>query len=55
VLFRSHCPHRREMLTSIGATHTLMRRHGQWWVTAVGDVPGATLRLFDSALEFNRK
>jgi sigma-E factor negative regulatory protein RseB len=47
--------HHRDMLTSIGATHTLMRRHGQWWVTAVGDVPGATLRRFDSALEYNRK
>ncbi len=43
--------HRRPMLTSIGATHTLMKRDGDWWVTAVGDVPGATLRRFASALE----
>lgn len=43
--------HRRPMLTSIGATHTLMRRDGDWWVTAVGDVPGATLRRFAAALE----
>ena len=42
--------HHRSMLTSIGATHTLMRRHGDWWVTAVGDVPAATLRQFDAAL-----
>lgn len=47
--------HRREMQTSIGATHTLMRRHGDWWVTTVGDVPAVTLRQFDGALEFNKK
>lgn len=46
--------HRRSMLTSIGATHTLMRRHGDWWVTTVGDVPGATLRQFDGALAYQK-
>lgn len=46
--------HRRPMLTSIGATHTLMRRQGDWWLTAVGDVPGTTLRQFSGALEYRR-
>lgn len=30
----------------IGATHTLTRRVGKWWVTAVGEVPQATLNSF---------
>jgi sigma-E factor negative regulatory protein RseB len=46
--------HRRAMLTAIGATHTLMRRQGDWWLTAVGDVPGATLRQFSGALEYRK-
>jgi sigma-E factor negative regulatory protein RseB len=46
--------HRRSMLTAIGATHTLMRRHGDWWLTAVGDVPGATLRQFANALDYRK-
>ena len=45
--------HAREMLASVGATQTLMRRHGDWWVTVVGDVPPATLRSFADNL--NRK
>jgi len=32
--------------TVIGATHTLMRRHDQWWVTVMGDVPMATVVRF---------
>jgi len=32
--------------TAIGATHTLMRRHDQWWVTVMGDVPMATVVRF---------
>jgi sigma-E factor negative regulatory protein RseB len=46
--------HRRPVLTAVGATHTLMRRQGDWWVTAVGDVPGATLREFAAALEYKK-
>lgn len=42
--------HGDEMQTSIGATQTLMRREGDWWVTAVGDVPATTLRQFTAAL-----
>ena len=43
--------HRKEMLMSMGATQTLMRRHGTWWITAVGEVPPATLREFVQGLE----
>ncbi len=43
--------HRKEMLMSMGATQTLMRRHGPWWITAVGEVPPATLREFVQGLE----
>jgi sigma-E factor negative regulatory protein RseB len=34
-----------------GANATLILRRGEFWVTAVGDVPPATLRLFVAALE----
>lgn len=43
--------HVRAMLTSIGATQTLMRRQGDWWVTVIGDVPAVTLRAFANGLE----
>ncbi len=43
--------HPRAMRTSVGATQTLMRRQGDWWVTVVGDVPPATLLAFANALE----
>ena len=43
--------HTRAMLTTLGATQTLMRRHGDWWVTVVGDVPAATLKAFAAGLE----
>ncbi len=42
--------HSRPVLTSIGATHTLMIRHADWWITVVGDVPDATLRAFAKAM-----
>jgi sigma-E factor negative regulatory protein RseB len=46
---------RRPSLTQVGATHTLMQPHGsQWWVTVMGDVPPATLKLFHQALERRR-
>ncbi len=38
------------MQTSIGATQTMMRRDGDWWVTLVGDVPAATLRDFATGM-----
>ncbi len=34
-----------------GATHTLTRHAGDWWITAVGEVPLATLGLFARGLE----
>jgi sigma-E factor negative regulatory protein RseB len=40
--------------TAIGATHTLMRRHDQWWVTVMGDVPMATVVRFADALSRRR-
>lgn len=43
--------HTRQMLAAVGATQTLMRRHTDWWVTVVGDVPTVTLRSFVNALE----
>ncbi len=46
--------HQRGMHTSIGATQTLMRRQGDWWVTVVGDVPAATLRQFANGLEYKK-
>lgn len=36
---------------AIGATHTLTKRMGTWWVTAVGEVPQATLDRFVQGLE----
>jgi len=36
---------------AMGATHVLMRQIGGWWLTAVGEVPVATLVLFAQGLE----
>lgn len=36
---------------AIGATHTLTRRVGDWWLTAVGEVPAQTLAAFAQGLE----
>ncbi len=46
--------HRRELLLSTGATQTLVRRQGDWWITVVGDVPVATLQAFAAGLERRR-
>jgi sigma-E factor negative regulatory protein RseB len=43
--------HQRAMRTAVGATQTLMRRQGEWWITVVGDVPPATLLAFANGLE----
>jgi sigma-E factor negative regulatory protein RseB len=40
--------------TAIGATHTLMKRYEQWWVTVMGDVPMSTVARFAEALERRR-
>lgn len=36
---------------SMGATHMRVRQLGDWWLTAVGEVPAVTLTLFLQALE----
>lgn len=46
--------HRGEMQGRQGATATLMTRRGEHWVTVVGDVPAATLKLFADAMERRR-
>ncbi|MEO8924433.1 MAG: MucB/RseB C-terminal domain-containing protein [Caldimonas sp.] len=43
--------HTKPMLASLGATVTLTQRHGDWWITIVGDTPPATLKLFAAVLE----
>ena len=43
--------HRREGASAIGATHSLTRRLGDHWLTAMGEVPPATLREFAQSLE----
>lgn len=51
--------HGAEGAMAMGATHTLVRRladkqagqDGGWWLTAVGEVPAATLQAFAIALE----
>ena len=47
--------HKRPMLASVGPTQTLMQQQGDWWVTVVGDVPPATLRVFAKGLERSQK
>ena len=46
--------HRSEMVARQGATSTLMARRGEHWITAVGDVPAATLKMLAHALERSR-
>jgi sigma-E factor negative regulatory protein RseB len=41
--------HGREMMLAQGATQTLKRRVGDWWLTVVGDVPAATVVRFAGA------
>jgi sigma-E factor negative regulatory protein RseB len=47
--------HVREGASVMGATHTLTQRltsaDATWWVTAVGEVPAQTLRMFAGSLE----
>lgn len=46
--------HKSEMAAQLGATTTLTQRRGEHWITAVGDVPAATLKQFVDALERRR-
>ena len=43
--------HKQETAMALGATQTLTRRVGPWWLTAVGEVPAPTLQAFAQALE----
>jgi sigma-E factor negative regulatory protein RseB len=43
--------HRQPVFASVGATRTLMRRIGQWWITVMGDVPASTLQMVADNLE----
>jgi sigma-E factor negative regulatory protein RseB len=43
--------HARAFTASVGATHSLMQRKGDWWITVMGDVPAATLQAFADGLE----
>jgi len=43
--------HRQERPAAVGATHSLGRRVGDHWVTAMGEVPVATLKRFIQAIE----
>src|SRR5439155_9302171 len=46
--------HLQEGVFASGATHTLVKRLQDWWVTAVGEVPVHTLRAFADNLERRR-
>jgi sigma-E factor negative regulatory protein RseB len=46
--------HAQEKAAVMGATHSLTRRIGDHWLTAMGEVPQATLRRFTGALERTR-
>ena len=46
--------HDRESTVSIGATQTLTRQLGAYWLTVMGEVPVATLRRFANGLERNK-
>ncbi|MEY3871113.1 MAG: hypothetical protein RLZZ296_108 [Pseudomonadota bacterium] len=46
--------HQQESKLSIGATQTITRRVDAYWLTAMGEVPLATLQLFAAGLERKR-
>lgn len=43
--------HARETMLAHGATQTLKRRVGDWWLTVVGDVPAVTVVRFASSFK----
>jgi sigma-E factor negative regulatory protein RseB len=43
---------RKEGVGSSGATHVLVTRHGDYWITLLGEVPQGTLQLFASAIKY---
>lgn len=46
--------HAQERVVAMGATYTLTRRLGEWWLTAVGEVPLSTLKSFAQNIERRR-
>lgn len=46
--------HRRDTPATLGSMTAVSRRLGDWWITAVGAVPTATLQQFASSLERRR-
>jgi sigma-E factor negative regulatory protein RseB len=46
--------HAKPMGSSTGASHTVMARRGDWWITVVGEVPMATAQQFEAAFERKR-
>jgi sigma-E factor negative regulatory protein RseB len=46
--------HTQEGLLAQGATHTLLKRMDEFWLTAVGEVPPQTLKAFARGLERKR-
>lgn len=43
---------RKEGAGSNGATHVLVKRNGDYWITLLGEVPQATLQQFAAAIEY---
>ncbi len=43
---------RKEGAGNSGATHVLVTRHGDYWITLLGEVPQGTLQLFASAIKY---
>lgn len=43
--------HRKPLQAQFGATHSMALRRGEHWITAMGDVPAATLKAFVDGLE----
>jgi sigma-E factor negative regulatory protein RseB len=43
---------RKEGAGESGATHVLVTRHGDYWITLLGEVPQGTLQLFASAIKY---
>ena len=46
--------HKQAMGTSLGATHTVSSRQGDWWFTVVGEVPMLTAQQFSALFERRR-
>lgn len=46
--------HTRAIGSVTGASHTVMARRGDWWITVVGEVPMATAQQFETGLERKR-